>query len=141
MKRRFLIIGFVVTLGVIAILLVGETLFLHRDNTSNSTATFLSNTSDASVTQAICQKITTDAETCLPKDVAIVSERLVDQEWLIVRATISTVPRSSDAYDMTYVLQKQSGSLVVIAYSGDGFSANAFPTNTPMKIIDEANKS
>lgn len=106
----------------------------------NSPVSSVENISDAAAAHAIANKLSETGTTYSDADIAINTNRTVDETWLIVNATIATLPEEDEGRTMTYVLEVIDSKPVVIAYSGDSFSDNAFPEGTPQTIIDEANR-
>ncbi|OYX41663.1 hypothetical protein B7Y94_04665 [Candidatus Saccharibacteria bacterium 32-49-12] len=60
------------------------------------------------------------------------------QDWVIVQATLTDEPHDSEARSMMYVLKRvDDGKVELVAFSGDGFSKNSFPEDTPEGLIEE----
>lgn len=132
------IIAFVVTL------FVGFAIYTFSQQTNisspNDLVSSVEDISDAAAAYAIASKLSETGNTYTDTDIVINTNRTVDETWLIVNATIATLPEEDEGRTMTYVLEVIDSKPVVIAYSGDSFSDNAFPEGTPQTIIDEANK-
>lgn len=69
-------------------------------------------------------------------DITIDNVQYFQEKWVIVTATLPNEPLDSEARQMVYVLQKDD-TLTLIAFSGDGFSEDSFPSGTPVEIKNE----
>ena len=135
---------FIITIATIIIIggIIGVSMWLsYLRNTPPATPSVqISTVSDASIKEAISQKLSQDGLNYTSDEIKISKKKIIEQAWMIVSATIESLSQTDEARQMIYVLQIKDGVPIVIAYSGDGFSMNAFPTDVPDIVIQEANK-
>ena len=61
-------------------------------------------------------------------------------QWYIADIEVKSEPTGSDGKNLRFVYEIVDGKIKVIAYSGDGFSANAFPPEAPDGLVERANQ-
>lgn len=139
-KRIFIIIiAIIVIIGGI----IGVSIWLSflRNTPPVTPSVQISTVSDSSIKEAISQKLSQDGLNYTSDEIKISKKKkIIEQAWMIVSATITSLSQTDEARQMIYVLQIKDGVPIVIAYSGDGFSMNAFPTDIPDIVIQEADK-
>lgn len=71
--------------------------------------------------------------------VQISNSEFINNSWLHVDASLLSEPPDSEARNMAYILHYEGpGKLSLVAFSGDGFTEDSFPSTTPKDIIQKA---
>lgn len=140
MKRLHIVLIVIIVFIAIIVAILAEWKLFSSPKSSYSQINDVSSISNEKIAQAIKVKILEDLD-INDTSIKISNKRLVKDSWIICKGTRTSTPDDDESKTMVYVLRKKSsGSLEVVAYSGDSFSENAFPEYTPLQVINEANR-
>ena len=131
-RQRIIAVALIVVIVIGAIFAI--TLFQRSERNIASyadqeVATTIRNTLESSNSSYKTEKIT------------LLQKEYYLDTWLIVKAQLDNEPAESEARDMVYIFEVIDNKLHLIAFSGDGFSSESFPSNAPESLIQKANGS
>lgn len=134
MKRRLLIISTITVLILLVLLFAMRPVSPEQ---SEQTQTPLISNSDIQNSIATGLK---QYDIVVTKDtVQISNSEFINNSWLHVDASLLSEPPDSEARNMAYILHYEGpGKLSLVAFSGDGFTEDSFPSTTPKDIIQKA---
>ena len=131
----------IITVSISILLLAAATYISYvGSNTPSRESISIDDVSNEDIAQTISQRLSENGITYTQADIEITDKHTFKDTWIITRAIITPLPVEDEGREMIYVLRITDNILETVAYSGDGFSSNAFPANTPIDIIEEANK-
>ena len=132
MKRLIISLGIfiaIVTAGVILMQTIGP--WRHRS---------INDYSDTEITTSIKNRLSKDRSTINTENVSIQKKEPYLDTWLITKVQFDNEPAESESRLMVCVFNIKDRILQLIAYSGDGFSADSFPSDAPDALLEKANQ-
>ena len=132
MKRLIISLGIfiaIVTAGVILMQTIGP--WRHRS---------INDYSDTEIATSIKNRLSKDGSTINTENVSIQKKEPYLDTWLITKVQFDNEPAESESRLMVCVFNIKDRILQLIAYSGDGFSADSFPSDAPDALLEKANQ-
>ena len=132
MKRLIISLGIfiaIVIAGVILMQAIGP--WRHRS---------INDYSDTEITTSIKNRLSKDRSTINTENVSIQKKEPYLDTWLITKVQFDNEPAESESRLMVCVFNIKDRILQLIAYSGDGFSADSFPSDAPDALLEKANQ-
>lgn len=132
MKRLIVSLGIfiaIVIAGVILMQTIGP--WRHR---------IINNYSDTEIATSIKNRLSKDGSTINTENVSIQKKEPYLDTWLITKVQFDNEPVESESRLMVCVFNIKDRILQLIAYSGDGFSADSFPSDAPDALLEKANQ-
>lgn len=132
MKRLIISLGIfiaIVIAGVILMQTIGP--WRHRS---------INDYSDTEIATSIKNRLSRDGSTINTENVSIQKKEPYLDTWLITKVQFDNEPAESESRLMVCVFNIKDRILQLIAYSGDGFSADSFPSDTPDTLLEKANQ-
>lgn len=132
MKRLIISLGIfiaIVIAGVILMQTIGP--WRHRS---------INDYSDTEITTSIKNRLSKDRSTINTENVSIQKKEPYLDTWLITKVQFDNEPAESESRLMVCVFNIKDRILQLIAYSGDGFSADSFPSDAPDVLLEKANQ-
>jgi|GEM_PF-895131 hypothetical protein len=132
MKRLIISLGIfiaIVIAGVILMQTIGP--WRHRS---------INDYSDTEITTSIKNRLSKDRSTINTENVSIQKKEPYLDTWLITKVQFDNEPAESESRLMVCVFNIKDRILQLIAYSGDGFSADSFPSDAPDALLEKANQ-
>lgn len=132
MKRLIISLGIfiaIVIAGVILMQTIGP--WRHRS---------INDYSDTEIATSIKNRLSKDGSTINTENVSIQKKEPYLDTWLITKVQFDNEPVESESRLMVCVFNIKDRILQLIAYSGDGFSADSFPSDAPDALLEKANQ-
>ena len=132
MKRLIISLGIfiaIVIAGVILMQTIGP--WRHRS---------INDYSDTEIVTSIKNRLSKDGSTINTENVSIQKKEPYLDTWLITKVQFDNEPAESESRLMVCVFNIKDRILQLIAYSGDGFSADSFPSDAPDALLEKANQ-
>ena len=132
MKRSIISLGIfiaIVIAGVILMQTIGP--WRHRS---------INDYSDTEIATSIKNRLSKDGSTINTENVSIQKKEPYLDTWLITKVQFDNEPAESESRLMVCVFNIKDRILQLIAYSGDGFSADTFPSDAPDALLEKANQ-
>ncbi len=132
MKRLIVSLGIfiaIVIAGVILMQTIGP--WRHRS---------INDYSDTEIATSIKNRLSKDGSTINTENVSIQKKEPYLDTWLITKVQFDNEPVESESRLMVCVFNIKDRILQLIAYSGDGFSADSFPSDAPDALLEKANQ-
>lgn len=132
MKRLIISLGIfiaIVIAGVILMQTIGP--WRHRS---------INDYSDTEIATSIKNQLSKDGSTINAENVSIQKKEPYLDTWLITKVQFDNEPAESESRLMVCVFNIKDRILQLIAYSGDGFSADSFPSDAPDALLEKANQ-
>lgn len=132
MKRLIVSLGIfiaIVIAGVILMQTIGP--WRHRS---------INDYSDTEIATSIKNRLSKDGSTINTENVSIQKKEPYLDAWLITKVQFDNEPVESESRLMVCVFNIKDRILQLIAYSGDGFSADSFPSDAPDALLEKANQ-
>lgn len=132
MKR--LIIGIAVFIVIISVgVILMQTIGPWRNRN-------ISEYTDSEIVNSIKNRLSKDGSSINTESISIQKKEFYLDEWLIAKIQFDHEPEDSEARIMICVFSLKDRTLQLITYSGDGFSADSFPSDAPDTLIEKANQ-
>ena len=96
--------------------------------------------SDTEIATSIKNRLSKDGSTINTENVSIQKKEPYLDTWLITKVQFDNEPAESESRLMVCVFNIKDRILQLIAYSGDGFSADSFPSDAPDTLLEKANQ-
>lgn len=132
MKRLIISLGIFIAIVIAGVILM-QTIGPWRHRSINGY-------SDTEIATSIKNRLSKDGSTINTENVSIQKKEPYLDTWLITKVQFDNEPAESESRLMVCVFNIKDRILQLIAYSGDGFSADSFPSDAPDALLEKANQ-
>lgn len=132
MKRLIVNLGIFIAIAIAGVVLM-QTIGPWRHRSINDY-------SDTEIATSIKNRLSKDGSTINTENVSIQKKEPYLDTWLITKVQFDNEPAESESRLMVCVFNIKDRILQLIAYSGDGFSADSFPSDAPDALLEKANQ-
>lgn len=132
MKRLIISLGIFIAIVIAGVILM-QTIGPWRNRN-------ISEYTDSEIVNSIKNRLSKDGSSINTERVSIQKKEFYLDTWLITKIQFDNEPVESESRLMVCVFNVKDRILHLIAYSGDGFSADSFPSDAPDTLIEKANQ-